>query len=105
MSSVIQIRLIDGITYANEVKLKQQWQQKIPLQDLFWWNFPAYHVTKIFCEMLVEEETKISRFLQIKLMGSVIQIGFIDSITYAKQVNLKQQWQQRFPLNPLSPKI
>ena len=35
MSSVIQIRLIDGITYANEVKLKQQWQQKIPLQDLF----------------------------------------------------------------------
>ena len=55
--------------------------------------------------MLVKEETKISRFLQIKLMGSVIQIGLIDSITYAKEVNLKQQWQQRFPLNPLSPKI
>ena len=55
--------------------------------------------------MLVKEETKISRILQIKLMGSVIQIGLIDSITYAKEVNLKQQWKQRFPLNPLSPKI
>ena len=50
--------------------------------------------------MLAEEETKISRFLQIKLTSSVIQIGFIDSITYAKEVNLKQQWQQRFSLNP-----
>ena len=32
MSSVIQIRLIDGITYGNEVKLKQQWQQRFPFE-------------------------------------------------------------------------
>ena len=39
--------------------------------------------------MLVEEETKISGFLQIKLMSSIIQVRLIDSITYAAKIPLK----------------
>ena len=58
MSSVIQIRLIDGITYANEVKLKQQWQQRFPFETCSSGIFLHIMSERFFIRCLLKRKQK-----------------------------------------------